>query len=336
LAPESSELAVMPTVAPGITAVFLDPAASWAGAIGADPAGTALRPVAAVTVQLLYDDTAAGVSHQETFEAVIDPLGAVIGPDSVHAVDHDARDFLAEDPGKRGFTTTDDALGTKAFWSGLQSGLKAHLVANQTAKVWRNTSLDLYSRVGEAEQQFRERCVEAAESAGDQALAKLRDTYGARLDSAKAQLSKAENRVADLEADAAAKQSDELLSGAGDLLGAFLGGRKRSNPLGQAAKRRAASHKAAAKVEAATEAVTTESQELADLEAELAEKIAAISNDSEHRASQIEEIEIPLEKTDIQIAEIKLVWVPSGSTGGRAPSRAAPGPLPKGADAPEG
>ena len=40
--------------------------------------------------------------------------------------------------------------------------------------------------------------------------------------------------------------------------------------------------------------------EVADLEDEFAAKLA------------IEEIEIPLEKTDVRVAELKLVWIPTG------------------------
>ena len=261
-------------------------------------------------MQLLYDDTRAGVSHQEIYEAVIDPLGDILGPESVHAVDHDSRDFLAADDGKRAFNLPEAAIDAKTFWSGLESGLKGHLVANRKATVHRNPAFGLYSRVGEPEDEFRARCSEAAETAGDQAMAKLKDTYDARLEKARAQISRAESRVADLEADAASRQSDELLSGAGDLLGALLGGRSRSNPLGQAAKRRAASQKAASRVDSATQTVTVEQQELDALEDELAAEIAAISDEFDAKALQIEIVEIPLEKTDIQISDVKLVWVP--------------------------
>ncbi|MGH8916224.1 MAG: hypothetical protein ACRDZM_17135, partial [Acidimicrobiia bacterium] len=144
------------------------------------------------------------------------------------------------------------------------------------------------------------------------ALVEMKDRYQTRLDRARAALSKAENRVADLEADAGSKQQDELLSGAGDLIGALLGGRKRSNPLGQAARRRAASQKARNRVEVAAEAVAEDRVELEELEQELAEEIAALTDAQAARAEQIEEVEIPLEKTDIRVAELKLVWVPTG------------------------
>jgi phage host-nuclease inhibitor protein Gam len=301
---------VMPELAPGVAAVFLDPAASWAGTVGSDPVGARYQPVVATTVQLLYDDTTAGVSHQEAFEAVIHPLGGIIGPDTVHAVDHDPRDFLGAPPSTLEFVITDAPIGSKTFWTGLESDLKGYLVANQKTSVFKNTGLRLYSRVGETEEEFIARARESAEDAGDQALAKLKDSYATRIARVQDSISKAENRVADLQEDASSRQSDELLSGAGDLLGALLGGRKRSNPLGQAARRRAASQKAQSRADNATEALADEQRELVELEDELAVKITEISDQFEAKASQIETVEIPLEKTDIRVVELKLVWVP--------------------------
>ncbi len=301
---------VMPEVAPGIAAVFLDPAASWAGTVGSDATGAHYQPVAATTIQLLYDDTTAGVSHQETYEAVIHPLGGIVGPDTVHAVDHDPRDFLAASPTGLEFAISEAPIGSKGFWTGLETDLKGYLVANQKVKVFKNVSLRMYSRVGETQDEFIARAEDAAEGSGDVAMAKLKDTYAVRIDRVRASISKAENRVADLQADATSRQSDELLSGAGDLLGALLGGRKRSNPLGQVARRRSASQKAQTRADNASEAVADEQRELAELEDELAAKINEISDQSGAKASQIETVEIPLEKTDIRVVEMKLVWVP--------------------------
>jgi hypothetical protein len=51
----------------------------------------------------------------------------------------------------------------------------------------------------------------------------------------------------------------------------------------------------------------------ADLEAledDLAAEIDAIRVDWDEKAALIEELEIPLEKVDIRVSELKLVWVP--------------------------
>ena len=47
-----------------------------------------------------------------------------------------------------------------------------------------------------------------------------------------------------------------------------------------------------------------------ELEDELAEALAEISNTHLHLAEEVEPVKIGLEKTDVRVAEVKLVWVP--------------------------
>ncbi len=301
---------VLPDVADGVEVVHLDPGASWASVVGADPTATRYSPAAAVTVQLLYDDTKAGINHSEVFEAVVHPLDGLVEQGEVFALDHDDRDFTSEALAGASYETGDLKLRNKTFWTGLGADLKTYLVANQKLDVWACPGLKLYSRVGETEEQFRARCQEATETAADAAVAKLTDRYKTRIDRLKDQISAADHRVAELEGEASAKQQDELLSGAGDLLGALLGGRKSSNPLGKAASRRAATHKARARVDTAQVKLDEKQTDLIDLEDELAEAINEIVDEQAALAEQVEVVQIPLEKTDIRVAEAKLVWVP--------------------------
>ncbi|MGH8914444.1 MAG: ATP-binding protein, partial [Acidimicrobiia bacterium] len=197
---------VMPQCADGVAATFLDPGAAWAGEVGADPTGTLFQAAAAATVNLLYDDTKAGVSHQEVYEAVIFPLAPVLAGRSIRGIDHDPRDFRPTGPDGASFELPEVEIDTKAFWSGLESDLKAHLVGARKVTVFKNADLGLYSRPGESREDFVKRAAEAGEQAADQALVEMKDRYQTRLDRARAALSKAENRVAELEADAGSKQ----------------------------------------------------------------------------------------------------------------------------------
>ena len=98
--------------------------------------------------------------------------------------------------------------------------------------MFRNTPLKMYSRIGETEEDFVERCQEAAHQAADAAVAKLRDRHETRIDRVKDQIQTAQTRMITAGQEASAQQQSELISGAGDLLGTLLGGRARSNPLG--------------------------------------------------------------------------------------------------------
>jgi hypothetical protein len=65
-----------------------------------------------------------------------------------------------------------------------------------------------------------------------------------------------------------------------------------------------------ARRDAAAGSLTDKQQDLLDLEADLAAEVEAIEAEWDQKAALIEEVHIPLEKTDVKVAELKLVWVP--------------------------
>jgi hypothetical protein len=307
--PESAA-AIAPSVAAGIEVSYLDPAAPWANSLGIDPTGTCLAPAAAVTVQLLYDETRAGVNHAETYEAVIFPLDGKIDLGDVRAVDHDERDFIAEAPADASYELGNTKLQNKTFWSSLQADLKNFLVSNRSVQVFKCAPLKLYSRVGESEESFVARCREAADSAADIKVAKLRTQYARRIDRLMTQISTADARVRELEVDASNRTQGEIMSGIGDLLGAVLSGKFGSSTINKAASRRTASRKAKARLETAQQKLDAKQQDLVELEEELEDSLVAIADQHAAMVEDRETLNIGLEKTDIRVAEARLVWVP--------------------------
>jgi hypothetical protein len=303
--------AIAPPVASGIEVAYLDPAAPWATKLGADPTGTVLAPAAAVTVQLLYDETRAGVSHNETYEAVIFPMDGLINVEDVLSVDHDDRDFKPEAPDGASYELGNTKLQNKTFWTSLRSDVKNYLAANQNIQIWKCPGLKLYSRVGETEENFRARCEHAADEAADVKVSQLRERYAKRIDRLQDQISSADARVTELQVDVSSRKQTELMSGVGDLLGGLLKGRVGSRTLSRAASRRAASKKAQVRLETARQKADAKRRDLIDLERELQDELISIRDEHDALASAVESLEIGLEKNDIRVAEAKLVWVPT-------------------------
>lgn len=301
---------VAPQVAEATKVSFLDPGAVWASEIGANPRGTVYEAAAAATVQLVYDETKADLNHRETYEAVIFPLDGVIDPDDVITVDHDDRDFVDDQPARASFRLPEIAIDTNTFWNGVATDLKDHLVASRPLEIWANPDLKVYSRVDETEEELRKRCRTAAEEEADAELAKLKDGFQTRIERIKQQMADAEARYQEADAVAAAKSQESLVGTAGDLLGAFLGGRSGSTALDKAAKRRTAAARAEAKAGSEAAKYHAKHQELADLEDELATAVNDIVDKYLTLAGNIEKLEIGLEKNDVRVVEVRLVWVP--------------------------
>ena len=302
---------IAPDVAPSVRSAFLDPAATWAADVGATPGSTTLRPGVAATVHLRYDDTTAGVDHQETYESMLFPLGATFDPETVHSVDHDPRDLRDEAPPGAEFALTDVPLDKTSYFTDLSRRLADHLYRSRSVTVFRNKELKLFSRVGEPREEFEARCREAAETEADADTAKLEEKYRTRIRSVQTQLSKAESRVRELESAASARTQQSLVEGAGELLGALLGGKMRSTSLSKMASQGRQAAAAGARLQTAQEAMGAKAVEVEQLEADLADDLEAITAKWSEAAGQVEEMEIGLEKTDVSVDDLVLVWVPS-------------------------
>ncbi len=206
---------------------------------------------------------------------------------------------------------TDAPTDSAGFYRQAEADLKDWLYRNRKVEVFKNEHLKLYSRIGETEEEFVARCEEAAENAADAEVATLRDRYKVKIDRVKDQLAAAERRVRELEVDTQSRRQQELMAGAGDLLSVFLGGKRRSRSLSGAASRRSQTVRTQERLRSAHEELSDKAGDLDDLEDDLARDLMEITDRWNDSAREVQTIEIGLEKTDIAIDELALVWVPT-------------------------
>ncbi|MGH9119408.1 MAG: helicase HerA-like domain-containing protein [Acidimicrobiales bacterium] len=312
--PAVDQTSVVPRSAPGLPVRFLAPAAPWGPDIGVDAASTTYAAAAVARVELLFDDERAGVRHAEQWEAVVYPLSASTDPAAAIPVDYDERDFVATAPSGALFVLPEAPIGDKGFFTDIEKAITEHLYRNRTTTVLRNPDLRLYSRVDESDEAFAARCEQAADAAGDEAAAKLRTKYENRLARAQEALGVAEGRLSQATASAEAARNDELVRGAGSVLDVFLGGRrslrKITTALGGAGSRRGRSGTAKARVDAAADRVSDKRTALEQIEHDLADELLELAATWDERAANIERVEIPLEKSDIRLSALAVVWLP--------------------------
>ncbi|HVR32705.1 MAG TPA: DUF87 domain-containing protein [Acidimicrobiia bacterium] len=299
---------VPPPVANGIEVVWTAPSAPWVDAVGGVSFSSLVAPAVAARVHLLYDDHHAGVNHEEEYEAVIHPLDAAAT--NLTAVDHDDRDFLDSAPAGIHYLLDGVDFSGTAFWRSLTAALTDRLTRELSVTVFKNPDLKLYSRVHETRPDFEERCREAAVMKADQDIAALKTKYQTRIRAAQDSIRRAEHRVRELQSDVEARRQTELLSGAGDLLGAILGGRRGSTGLRQAANRRNQTKRTAERLDTADDRLAIEREQLADLEADLARDVEDIAEKWDGAASNVEVFEIGLERSDVRVEPLRLLWLP--------------------------
>ena len=309
--PEADDVTVVsPQIAPRVPVYHLDPAAPWAQGVGAGQSTSRLQAGIVARVHLTYDDQYADVSHDEEWEAVFFPLGSQFEAESAIAVDYDDRDFRPTGPPDATYVLPEAPLDAPSYFKSVATDLKNYLLRSRTVEVFKNPDLKLYSRVGESREAFAGRCKAAAEDEADAAIAKLKDRYETKIKRVKDQLVAAERRVRELETDVQGRRQGELLSGAGDLLSVFLGGRRRSGGISRAARRRSETARTRERLQTAEQKMGDKYSELEAIEDDLTEDVLEITDKWDAAAENFDTLEIGLEKTDITVDEVAVVWIP--------------------------
>ncbi len=316
-APElgADETPIPPPVAPGTAVSYLDPAAAWSSAVGAVAGSTRLRAFLAARVSLRYDDSAAGVDEQEEFEAVYGPLDSGLDLASETQVDYEDRDFGTAPPAGAVFVLPQAPVGEAKFFTQTAKDIQRNLVDRRALELQRNRALKLVSRPGESTEDFAARCDAAAQERADAEAAKIRDRLEAKRDRLDKALAQAQRRVEELDTDTRTRQTTELISGAGAVLGALFGGRRSARSMasavGSAASRGGMTARTSQRKRTAQDKVEATKDDLAELEQEILEEVAEIDERWKATAAEVDTLSIRLEATDVRVLETRLVWVPS-------------------------
>ncbi len=309
------ESSVAPEVPDSLPVRYVTAGAPWLGELdlGADPASNKLQAVLAARVNLLFDERAADLRHSEEWEAIIPLTGDRLDMDHHINVDFDDRDFTSSAPDNPVYVLPPFELSASGVRSA-QADLKSMLVADETIELMKNIELKLWSRPGESADDFAARCREAADDEADAETAKIRDRLERKQATIEAALAKAEDRVEELEVQADGRRNAQLVDIGTSVLGGLLGGRSRTRGLASAARRMSSSSRQKASTEArldsAKNRVAEKIDDLDELEMELQEAVLEIDAEWLEKSQAIETVEVPLEKTDISVEDLMLVWIP--------------------------
>jgi len=263
-------------------------------------------------VRILFDDRKGDLRHEEEWEAVFFPLKGTLQGEAARTVDHDRRDFREEIPEGAVYVLPKPRLDEAAYFKAAEREIEETLYRNRSLTLFRNEALKLYSRVGESEEAFQLRCVAAAEDEADAEAEKLRDRYEARLKTARRRASDAERRVRELEVDTQQRKQQEFLSGAGEVLSMFLGGRRRTRSLSGISSRRSQTRRTQERLRSAEEKLVDYEEEIQGLEEELGAELQEIWARWRERAQDLGTFEVGLEMDDVHLEDLILFWAPVG------------------------
>jgi len=314
-----NESAVVPQIADTVAVRYLDRGVSYADAIGASASGKRLQAGLAIRVEMLFDDTKSKLRHESEWEAIITPLDGPVDADDAIIVDYDDRDLQRKEPEGAIYVLPDAKIKNKTYFKSAQTAVKDHLYRSQELELFHNPELKVFSRIGESRDDFEARCQTVADDMADKDADKLRKVLTKKMERIHSSIQKAEDKLRELEFDAASRKKDQrtsqVLDVAGGLLGSLLGGRRSTRSMITGGIRRSQSKgRMAAKAEERLKTAENRYSELMEdrdeLEDTLSEDLFEIQSEWAEKALEVESMTVGLEKTDISIDDVALVWIP--------------------------
>jgi DNA helicase HerA-like ATPase len=195
-----------------------------------------------------------------------------------------------------------------------RKALASHVLETAGIRLWRCRSPKLLSRPGEAEGDFRARCVEAQREARDAAVEKLRRKLAPALERLRTRRAAAEARVAREQAEYGQAKVQAGISFGATLIGALLGRKVvSSGSVGRATTAMRGATRAMQQrddVGRAAESVESLQADAAQLEEECARELDALRASFDPAALGLEELRVPPRKADIEVGTIALAWQP--------------------------
>lgn len=315
--PPTGRLSTTPPVLPHGIQQFFAPA---------DP-GAALTAMLLAAAEIHYSDRRLDIDVVRS-RAVVVPFadGALpIDWDAARPAPFDIRELTREAPEGARFGELPPAAAKPRSYEDWAKSFARWLQTMEGLELLRSTALELTSVPDETESAFRARVRLAAREARDAEVQKLRQKYAPKAAALEEKLRRARHAVSREEQQVESQKTQTAISFGTTILGALFGRKTLSaSTLGRAttaARGMGRVSKEARDVERAKENLAAVERSIADLDAELQEKVAAIEASYEQAAEPIETVSVKPRRGGVHVQLTALVWMPTsapGDSGGQA------------------
>lgn len=204
---------------------------------------------------------------------------------------------------------------TAARLKSVQSALETYLAQSAPMTIGHCPSTKLYSGVGESYDQFVARVRQGARELRDRELGKLREKWEKKIQKARADVRRAEEKLAREQGQARSAQLDTALGVGTTVLGAIFGGgtaRGHASRAATSVRKAGRMSQQSGDVSRAQADVEEAKQALEALEAEVAEETRAFQ--AADVTPTVESIAVSPKKADVQITRFAFAWVPVSPT----------------------
>lgn len=218
----------------------------------------------------------------------------------------------AQPPGGATFAELPAALSDSSTYEKAGDDLKRWLQNERPLTVFESKTLKVVSNPGEDERSFRIRLTQLAREARDEKKSALRERYQSKLDTLMGRIRTAETAVDRESSQASHRKMDTVVSVGQSLLGAFLGGSRRSSVgrIGTAARSAGRMRKESSDVARAEGRLDELNADYADLDAQLTRELETLDLSFTPETEELEAIVITGKQSEMHVTELALAWVP--------------------------
>ncbi|MCA9791042.1 MAG: DUF853 family protein, partial [Candidatus Eremiobacteraeota bacterium] len=306
-----------PPVPTGYSNLFLDPNSVFSARLEglfadfAEPRradGKLLyRPALHGELQLRFDERQGGFTLDEHHHRLYFPLDKGLQANSSRAL-FEADDLMTSPHPDGVFEPLPEILDEDKELKAARDQLLNDIYRNVSRGQWVNAELKLYGREGESREDFEARCQQAINERVDAQVAKLQDRYDKEVKRLEERINRQKQRVAELEATASGRRTEQLFQVGEMLLGMFTK-RRRGTISGALSKHRMSSN-AKLRAEHAGDDLSELEAKMHDLADQLQRETEAIEDKENKALAAIEERQVRLDKSDVRLVNFGILWVP--------------------------
>jgi hypothetical protein len=308
-------LLAAPPPTPG-EAAFLDPRVAFAARMGevfAAHAGPArpdgrlvLRPALLCELLLRFDEERVGFTLDERFVRCWYPLEQGMAVPASLALQ--VGDLLPSPPPGALYHPLPHWIDEEKERKALERDVVEQVFRDEARGMWTHPALKLHGKARESREDFDARVQAAIQERVDADVGKLRERYekeGKRLED---KIRALEGKLVEQKGVVRSRQAEEAVN-VGETLWSWFSGRKKSASTALSKRRQTVA--AQERVDQAEEQLAALRQEAFDLEGKLQGEVAAIEQKHAPLRAGVEERQVRLEKSDIQVVRFGIVWVPA-------------------------
>ena len=198
-------------------------------------------------------------------------------------------------------------------YAAFEKSFGAYLYQNQELKIYQAPDLNMISKEGEPEADFRTRISLVLREKRDEMVKKLQDKYADKIAAVSEKIRRAQEKMSQKQQEAGMKKAETLISFGATVLGAFFGKGVTKGTISQAGtsmRRAGRITKESQEAAHSEEDYKSYQLQLESLQAELNKEIANLSTSGDSNSVRIETLSIRPRKSDISIEKVALVWCP--------------------------